>query len=187
MSPILFVDGENLVMRYQAMKAAGRTPHPDVAHVQDTYVWTDGISQLVSGGFARVCYYSTVVGDDVLAERIRGEIASQFHGFGVHPHPTTKYQPVPFVFKKAARSEKTRTVDIQIVIDIMRAATQASFGPLVLASGDGDYLPVLAEAMRLGKQVVVAAFSSGINPLIPRSVDKFISLDHYFFSNESVA
>jgi uncharacterized LabA/DUF88 family protein len=52
-----------------------------------------------------------------------------------------------------------------------------------LASGDGDYLPLLQEVMRRGKQVEVLAFSSGLNEQLTYSVDRFLSLDEVFFDS----
>jgi len=39
----------------------------------------------------------------------------------------------------------------------------------------------LAEAMRHGKQVCVAALSSGLNEPLRYSVDDFLDLDRFFF------
>jgi len=50
-----------------------------------------------------------------------------------------------------------------------------------LVSGDGDYMPVLQEAVRMGKQVYVAAFSSGFNESLVTIADEFRSLDTIYF------
>jgi len=34
-----FVDGENLVCRFQAMRDAGRIPHDDMLHIPDVVAW----------------------------------------------------------------------------------------------------------------------------------------------------
>ena len=64
---------------------------------------------------------------------------------------------------------------------MMRFAHNPGIDHIVLVSGDGDYLPLLAEVMRLGKQVYVAALSSGLNGALRHSVDEFLNLDEVFF------
>ena len=182
--PIQFVDGENLVMRYQAMIAAGRKPVENVKHKRDVYVWHEGLASFFNHGFARIYYYTTVVGAEPEVEKVKAEIASCKYMY-IPSSTAVMSQLVPFVFKKASQSQKTRNVDIQLVIDVMRFASTESFNLLFIASGDGDYLPLIVEAMRSGKQVVVAAFSSGLNPLLPNCVDKFIDLDELFFLPEN--
>jgi len=63
----------------------------------------------------------------------------------------------------------------------MRFALSDAIDLVYLASGDGDYLPLVSEVMRHGKQVYVAAFSSGLNAELTHSVDEFFNLDGVFF------
>jgi len=178
---ILFVDGENLTFRYQEGLSSGQTPHSDVQHETDCFVWHPGMTTWSNFDLVRVCYYTSVVGDDskvtglkrrmsTITYRCRPEINSELTG-----------QVVPIVFKKSAKNQKTRNVDIQIVIDIMRFALSDAIDLVYLASGDGDYLPLVSEVMRHGKQVYVAAFSSGLNAELTHSVDEFFNLDGVFF------
>lgn len=178
--PALFVDGENLVLRYQAMLLAGRMPAEGVVHKKDVYVWHPGMASYFNNGFRRINYYTSVVGAEELVTNTRAEIAAQRYQAG-----SVMAQLVPFVYKKENRRDKNRNVDIQIVIDVMRASSADAYDLIFLASGDGDYLPLIAEAMRAGKQVFAAAFSSGLNPAIASSVDKFINLDEFFFIPEN--
>lgn len=182
--PIMFVDGENLVLRYQAMLAEGRRPQELVVHKPDVMVWHPAMASHFNYGFRRINYYTTVVGDHHLIEKTRTAIAEQRYMF---MPGRTMTQLVPFVYKKESRREKTRNVDIQIVIDIMRTTSSDAYDLIFLASGDGDYLPLIKEAMHAGKQVFVAAFSSGLNPTIRSSVDQFIDLDELFLTSENAA
>jgi len=179
---ILLVDGENLVFRYQEMLKAGRKPLPDVVHLPDVFVWHDSVTTHAAFGYTRVCYYTSVVGDDDAVATTKAEIGKIL--FRCSPDARMQYtgQLVPRVFKKLAKSKKTRNVDIQIIIDVMRSAHAAAHDLIVVASGDGDYLPLFSEVMHSGKQLYVAAFSSGLNPAIPYSVDEFIDLDRFFFA-----
>ena len=88
---------------------------------------------------------------------------------------------MPVVFKKPRQSQKTRNVDIQVVIDVMRFAFTDEVERVYLVSGDGDYLPLLDEVMRRGKQVEVLALSDGLNDKLSHSVDRFYDLDPVFF------
>ena len=61
---LAFVDGENLVCRYQAMLDAGRIGRSDVTHIQDSFVWSPRVTRWSDMDLLRVQYYTSVVGDD---------------------------------------------------------------------------------------------------------------------------
>lgn len=180
---ILFVDGENLTMRYQAMVAAGAVPRPDVIHRQDVYVWHPRILRTLDHELqkiVRVCYYTSVVGSDNQLVEIKQSL-SRIEYSSRGDDGAISGQLVPVVFKKPARSQKTRNVDIQVVIDIMRFAFTDEIERVYLVSGDGDYLPLIEEVMRRGKQVEILALSSGLNGILRYSVDRFYELDSAIF------
>ena len=163
------------------MVAAGRTPKDRVAHLQDVFVWhPEFIRWHELRKVIRVCFYTSVVGDEVQVTHVRRTIAQTTY-YSAADDGAMHGQLVPIVFKKLARSAKTRNVDIQVVIDVMRYAFTDEIDRVYLASGDGDYLPLLTEVMRRGKQVEVLAFSSGLNDQLQYSVDRFLSLDEVFF------
>lgn len=181
---ILFVDGENIVFRYQAMLAAGRQPIEGVTHIPDVFVWhKEFIRWYELRKVIRVCFYTSVVGDEVQVTDARRAIAKTTY-YSSADDGAMHGQIVPVVFKKPSRSQKTRNVDIQVVIDVMRYAFTDEIDLVYLASGDGDYLPLLNEVMRRGKQVEVLAFSSGLNQELSFAVDRFLSLDDIFFKSE---
>jgi uncharacterized LabA/DUF88 family protein len=182
---ILFVDGENLTMRFQDMVTSGRTPNRGVIHTPDISVWHPRFMRnhdYELRKVVRTCYYTSVVGDEPRVADTKRQLSSiQFTTIADDGGITG--QIVPIVFKKPTRSQKTRNVDIQVVIDVMRFAFTDEIDRVYLASGDGDYLPLIDEVMRRGKQVEVLAFSSGLNSAIPYSVDSFFSLDNVFFDS----
>jgi uncharacterized LabA/DUF88 family protein len=182
----LFVDGENLVMRYQAMIADGRKPKKGVIHVPDSFVWHPGITTWSCMDIQRVNYYTSATGDQQRINELRSQIASTtfeyIHEFD-NEVPQGSAQLLPKVFHKSSKSQKTRNVDINIVIDMMRAAHLGSVEMLLLLSGDGDYIPVIEECMRQGKTVWACSFSSGLNQLLPSSVDLYETLDDIFFDS----
>ena len=180
---ILFVDGENLTFRFQEMVKAGHVPRSDTVHSVDTFVWNSNVTRSrydALDNVIRVHYYTSATGDHDKITTLQEELSRQTF---VSPTPSGYHhgQVVPLVFKKLAQSKKTRNVDIQIVIDIMRYAFTDAIDRIYLASGDGDYIPLITEVMRRGKQVELLAFSSGLNPALLPLVDRVHKLDDKFF------
>src|ERR1700743_1789922 len=155
---IMFVDGENLTLRYQAMVEEGRIARDTTLHGQDAYVWSPSVTQLSAWYLSRVSYYTSVVGDDVRIESLAKTLAGiQYH------HSTGSGFLNPHIFKKQKRGQKTKSVDINLVTDLLRHTYNHSIELAVILSGDGDYLPTIREAMRQGIQVYIGAFSSGLD------------------------
>jgi uncharacterized LabA/DUF88 family protein len=184
----VFVDGENLVMRYQAMLEAGYEPKKGVIHVPDVFVWHPDMTTWSVMDIQRCLYYTTATGDEPRLKALRSQIAGTnfdyLHDYG-DGVPEGTGQLVPRIFHKQSKSRKTRNVDIHIIIDMMRAAHINSTELLLLFSGDGDYLPLIEECMRLGKPTWVASFSSGLHDTLPCAVDLYVTLDDVFFKPRS--
>lgn len=181
---IAFVDGENLVWRYQAMLTEGRKPKAGVVHIPDVFVWIDTVFNWSIFDLRRVAYYSSMVGDATRLQETEKQIANTQYSYSHEMDeqmPKANFQVVPHLFKKDKQSRKTRMVDIQIIIDVMRHTFSQSYDVIYLFSGDGDYLPLIEEVMRQGKQVYISAFSSGLNEKLISRVDMFTPLDEDFF------
>lgn len=188
---MVFVDGENLVQRFQAMVDQGREPREDtgIVHEKDIYVWSPtstvktGLNQVT-----RANYYTYAFGDDNKIRRVKDDIKSLQSGQYRDPRINwvggsllnTLY---PVVFKKE-RGKKAKGVDIQLTVDILSNVYKDNVDSIYLISGDGDYKPVLEEAIRHGKHVYVAALSSGLNPELKFIADKFVDLDTYYFKQD---
>ena len=176
-----FADGENLVLRYQDMVKEGRTPRAGTVHVRDLVAWHPDITQVYLCEIARFSFYQTVVGDDLAiagAKQAILEVPFRYQ----HTHAHGGGNLAPRVFKKGAREAKTKSVDINLTIDMMRHAANPNFDVLYLLSGDGDYLPLIEEVTRMGKQVWLGAFSKGFNSNLKYAADDFFDLDPIFFS-----
>lgn len=179
---MLFCDGENLVFRYQeCIDKKGLKPKEEVIHIRDVFIWHPALTTWSAEYFRRANYYTTVVGDADRVSEIEQQIAEVTYECRSYSGERYSAQLVPHVFKKPKQSQKTRMVDISICTDLLRHSHQEGTNRMVLAAGDGDYLPLLHEAMRLGKQVSVMAFSDGLCPELVYSVDEFKSLDDIFF------
>lgn len=173
---IIFVDGENLTFRFQAMVKAGRKPNSLIQHEENTFVWIPAVVCYSGWLLTRVSYYTSVVGDDSrlrqLAERLASIRYNYSAGFGfLNPH----------IFKKQKRGDKTKSVDINLVTDLLRHTYNHSIDEVCLLTGDGDFLPTIHESMRQGLRVTVGAFSSGLDPRLKTQTDEFIDLDAMCF------
>lgn len=176
MKVMIFVDGENLTYRFQTMVATGRRPKAQIQHEPDTFVWIPEIVTYGTWILTRVSYYTSVVGDDVrlqqLAERLAAIRYDYSIGFGfLNPH----------IFKKQNRGAKTKSVDINLVTDLLRHTYNRSVDEVLVLSGDGDYLPTIHEVMRQGIRVSVGAFSSGLDIRLRTQTDEFVDLDQMCF------
>ena len=178
---ILFVDGENLVFRYQDEIKAGQVAADGVVHEPDCFVWHPGITSVSEFGLFRVCYYTSVVGTDERVEEVKRKLASIIFRAIPPGGGQLTGQIVPIVFKKLQKSNKTRVVDIQLIIDVLKYAHSNAADLIYLVSGDKDYLPLITEVMRQGKQVYIGALSSGLAKPLTYSCDEFFNLDKFFF------
>lgn len=179
---LILVDGENLVARYQAMLSEGRLATTGVDYEQDRFLWVNSITRSQIHNILRVSYFTTVVGDDQLIADLEDRIAKIQYGFRpAHGAAETSGFLCPRVFKKPRKEFRSKSVDINIVIDALRHSFNRSVDRIFLLSGDGDYLPLVHEVMRQGVQVVVGALSSGLSPDLRRSPDAFVDLDDKFF------
>jgi uncharacterized LabA/DUF88 family protein len=180
---MLFIDGENLLWRFEAMKEAGWLPRIEVIHELGRFVWTPRVTRLQNIEILRVSYYTSQVGsDDTLralqtdVQRLRWSVAGTNQTGGMVAH----------VFKKPAKEQKAASVDINITIDLLRTCYHRHAESVVLISGDGDYIPLVKEAMRTGVHVIVGALSSGLNSTLTSAGDSFWNLDSFFFEESSV-
>ena len=178
---IAFVDGENLVCRYQGMLAAGRIAKPDVVYIRDSFVWSPHVTRWTVMDLIRVSYYTSVVGDDQKVAEV-SRCISQTRFECSSADYVGNAQVIPRVHKKPGNSRKTKIVDVDITMDVMRAALEMPVDGIYLLSGDADYLTLVREITRTtAKQVYVAAFSSGLAKELRSAAEQFIDLDQWFF------
>ena len=58
-------------------------------------------------------------------------------------------------------TEKEKQVDVRIAVDLVSMAQRNEYDVAYLLSADGDFVPAVEEARRLGKQVFAVSASSG--------------------------
>ena len=158
---IVFVDGENLVFRYQALLKEGRSPHPWVVHHQDIFVWQPDLWRpVIDTDVIRINYYSCMTGDDDSLTRVRQEIASiRYLPSGDYYGPC---ELTPRLYKKDSQSRKSRLVDVNMTIDVMRHAYTDAVDVVYLLSGDGDFVELVGRVESEGRTSmrVLASISS---------------------------
>jgi uncharacterized LabA/DUF88 family protein len=173
---MVFVDGENLVFRYQNMVNNGFVPRDEMKHEPDVFVWFDGFTHLgQQHEIIRTTYYTYVVGDDLRVTNIRNQLRSM--QFSKHMASLLPNTLSPCVFKKDQRSRSGKGVDIQLSVDMMSHVFRGNVDSILLLSGDGDYAPLLDEVKRAGILVYVSAFSDGFSSSLKDRADAVYELD----------
>lgn len=189
---LIFVDGENLFIRYQEMIKAGRKPAPDNIVIGEQFVWNNRILNDELWKIKRLSYYTSVVGDDEKLRLAREQIGKETFSCTLHETESgAKYsykgQIIPFVRKKSSKSKKESICDIAIAVDVMRACYRDHADAIWIFSGDGDFIQLFQEVVHSGKRVYAAALSSGLCNEIRFVVDEFFLLDKYLFIDEAAS
>jgi uncharacterized LabA/DUF88 family protein len=70
-------------------------------------------------------------------------------------------------------------MDVEMAIDILNAAYTIRPDIVVIASGDGDMLPVVQSLRKMGIRAEVASFEAGAARKLTIQASGFISLDQY--------
>lgn len=179
-----FIDGENLVARFEAMLDLGRKSTYEVIHQRGVYVWNPGAIWPGMHVVQRATFYTYAVGSEEIVQEAAMQIQSlvfcQYSPPGQNFTSRLGNTLYPRVFRKP-KKRSGKGVDIQMTVDILCNTYQNNLDTVYVITGDGDYEPVISECQRQGKQVVVAALSSGLSPRLKLIADRFISLDNVFF------
>lgn len=190
---MLFVDGENLARRAkesekawgeegQRLLTSRENPNPyywpgvfvwfrELWEREDKLIWPKAVVQRRA---IRWSYYTSCQG----ADDVREQAAAALWKLGFEPH----------VWKRESGTERSKCVDIDMTRDILCHGFRNHYDLAIIVTGDGDFLPVIEEVKRMGKQVGVAALSSGLSPRIHMAGDFFIDLDPFLkraFPNEA--
>jgi uncharacterized LabA/DUF88 family protein len=177
---MMFVDGENLSIRAQAVaKAEGRVIGDGLLHMHDTFIWIADQNPTIRSGVGgnrlqlasrsiRSFYYTAVQGDD----QKRADVEQALWSIGF----------TPVVFKKLA-GQKSKGVDIRLTIDLLTNAFNGNYDLCILYAGDKDYVPIVKEVQRYGKVVSVCFFDhpeGGLSPELKIAGDEFFDLKRTF-------
>jgi uncharacterized LabA/DUF88 family protein len=177
----MFVDGENFVARGQAVAKAESVPlTPGNCYRPDVYLWVPTLHARFSLANSpetlpiqqhgiRAYYYTSIIGTDEDLRAAKELVRSG--GF------------YPEVFKRPQNTRQSKGVDIALTIDMLRGAFMSLYDVAVLVTGDGDYIPVVREVQRLGKNVYLIGFEhadGGLNPDLRLASDQFFDMTKVF-------
>ena len=168
---MLFVDGENLSIRFgAALKTNKFTAHADVIHRPDVYVWNRHLSGevVVGGGIIRSHYYTAVQGDHPAVE----EVASELKAGGI---------AAPRVFKKA-KGMRSKRVDVTLTTEMLMHAARRHFDIGILVTGDEDYVPLIEAVKSEGLGVHLWSLPDGLSPQLVHAADLHVDLAPYLLS-----
>jgi uncharacterized LabA/DUF88 family protein len=163
---MIFVDGENLAIRYKAL-LEDRTPPTHVSFEKDVAVWSHHLNPQAHGIETIRKYYYTSVSQD---EPRRHEIEDFLKGAGIE---------APRVFAKT-KGKRSKRVDVSLTTEMLTHAHRDNYDLGVLVAGDEDYVPLIEAVMAEGKRVSVWFFeaNAGLSPVLKRTADHFFDIGH---------
>jgi uncharacterized LabA/DUF88 family protein len=176
---MVFVDGENLAIRFADMLKERRAQSGDFklpTHLrfkQDVFLWSIEFNNpCVLAGVVRKYYYTSAVGDHDLLASLESDLKSA----GIEE---------PRVFKRE-RSKGSKGVDISLTTDMLKHAFKKSYDVGVLVAGDGDYVPLVQAVKDEGRRVYVWFVANGLNPSLGKSADYLCDLTELLFNPQPV-
>ena len=176
---MMFVDGENLTMRAQELAKRERLllESDPTHHLKDVFVWLPGVPALAPflllqelpfrDPAIRAYYYTSIVADYPKVDDVREQLRA--------------FEFDPQVFKKIAG--KSKGVDITLTKDMLAHAFEHHYDIAMLFAGDRDYVPLIEEVKRRGKNVYVFFFGGkdlGLAEEMRLVADKFFDITNVF-------
>jgi uncharacterized LabA/DUF88 family protein len=160
---MMFVDGENLAIRYGEMLGTD-TLQPHVQYLKNVFVWSHhaNADNHIACEIIRRYYYTAVQGDEHEIEAVEEKLKA----LGIQ---------APRVFKKA-RGRPSKRVDISLAADMLSHAHRKNFDLAILVGGDEDYVPLIHAVMAEGRRVVVWSLESGLSPALARAADHLFDI-----------
>lgn len=170
MVSMVFVDGENLAVRYGSLlQSKGMSAPEHAAFEPDVYVWSTGLNNICYWGGVRRChYYTSITGD---TDKIT-DVVDKLKAAGIQ---------APNVFKKT-KNKGSKRVDISLATDMLIHAARKNYETAVLVAGDEDYVPLVEAVKSEGRRVVLWFVSDGLSPALRRAADYFAELDEVLLS-----
>lgn len=181
----VYVDGENLTLRFQSMRKKGYVPKPETAanHILDTFVWAAATVNNRHHVVDRATYYTAIRGDADALNELRMKIKKQTFLCD----PMTRNFPsflTPQVFHRD-KNGRSKGVDIALCVEVLAHVHRRNVDAILLVAGDGDYEPLIREVLHSGCQVYLAFLSDGLNDNLLPIVDSFYNLDGVYFEPKS--
>jgi uncharacterized LabA/DUF88 family protein len=168
---MVFVDGENLAIRYGNAKKqlGGSSEKAGVAYLPNVAVWSSALSppsNTLSGTrIMRKFYYTSVQGDAPAVQNVADWLKQ--HGF-----------EAPRVFQKN-KTKGSKQVDISLATDMLIHASRGHYVIAVLVAGDEDYVPLVRAVQGEGARVHVWFLQDGLSPQLRHEADYFVDLNPF--------
>lgn len=167
---MVFVDGENLAIRYGKERAnRGSAFVSAVRYEPNVYVWSTKLNNecTTNARTIRKYYYTSVQGDRVAVDKI----VNALRDAGIED---------PSVFQKKDR-QRSKRVDISLATDMLLHAFRRNYETAVLVAGDEDYVPLVEAVKYTGCRVFVWFLDNGMSDSLRLAADKYASLEEYLF------
>lgn len=170
---MIFVDGENLSIRYKA-ELGDRTPVKHVVYKPDTYVWSPWVSRIRGPeNYIRRYYFTSTTGDRKELERVEDELLR----VGMD---------APRIFQKV-KGRRSKRVDITLATEMLTHAHRKNYDIAVLVAGDEDYVPLVEAVQREGRQVALWMLESGLSPALKKACDHYWNIGEALFTEAGSA
>lgn len=167
---MLFVDGENLAIRYDAA-LGDEAPREHIRREKGIYLWSYNIAMVAhSVNTIRTYYYTSVIGDEPRLHAVVDRLKEA-------------HVDRPRVFKKS-KSKGSKQVDIALSVDMLTNAHRDNYDVAVLVAGDEDYVPLVEAVQAEGKRVFVWFLGNGLSPRLRQAADRYESLEVLLFSDQ---
>jgi len=169
---MVFVDGENLAIRYASMLKSKNIRIPGhVQYERDIFVWSTGLNNVcLHGGVLRKYYYTSAQGDDQHLTNIEERLKDA----GIE---------APYVFKKT-KARGSKRVDITLTTEMLLHAARKNYDVAVLVAGDEDYLPLVEAVKAEGRRVLLWFLADGLSAPLKRAADHYADVGEILFSDE---
>lgn len=162
---MVFVDGENLAIRYgDILKDSGTSLPSNVIYEPNTYIWAPWFNAYTGMPYdvLRTYYYTSVQGDEAKFRQTEDALKNA----GIE---------APKVFRKA-KGRRSKRVDISLATDMLTHAHRANYDIAILFAGDEDYVPLVEAVMNEGRRVHLRFVQSGLSPALRMKADTYTDL-----------
>jgi uncharacterized LabA/DUF88 family protein len=184
---IVFIDGKNLVCRFQEMAEEKSIrisneylTEKNIEYVKDKFVWSKAMNFTFPAlGMKKFdvirAYYYTFCNPQHYEELSKKISLTQ-----IENRRALTLNPV--ILNGLNKQRNFKGDDIKICIDSIEHALNSNIQTFYFVTGDGDFLPLIEKIQKMGKYVFVTAFSKGLNENLKIKADFFHLLDSYFFN-----
>lgn len=170
---MIFVDGENLAIRYEAL-LSDRKKQSHVHFLKDVYAWSRfaNIPHHVHCEVIRKYYYTAIQGDDPTIEAVE----TQLKDIGIE---------APRVFKKS-KGRSSKQVDITLAVEMLSHAHRGNYDIAILVAGDEDYVPLVKAVKNEGRRVFLWFFEedSGLSKKLKKEADYYFNISFFLYKPE---